>query len=59
MTTEMIYMRASGGNDVLSPDYRFPPSQLEMLLQSNTVSHWLGANLESALHAARTPGVAT
>ena len=25
------------------------PSQSEMLLQSNTVSHWLGTNLESAL----------
>ena len=25
------------------------PSQCEMSLQSNGVSHWLGANLESAL----------
>ena len=29
-------------------DYRFAPSQWDMSLQSNTVSHWLGANLESA-----------
>ena len=30
-------------------DFRFLPSQWEMLLQSNAFSHWLGANLESAL----------
>ena len=30
-------------------DSWFAPSQWEMLLQSNAVSHWLGANLESAL----------
>ena len=30
-------------------DSRFAPSQWETLLQSNAVSHWLGANLESAL----------
>ena len=29
--------------------FRFAPSQWETLLQSNTVSHWMGANLESAL----------
>ena len=28
---------------------RFAPSQWETSLQSNAVSHWLGANLESAL----------
>ena len=28
---------------------RLVPSQWEMSLQSNAVSHWLGANLESAL----------
>ena len=28
---------------------RLAPSQWKMLLQSNAVSHWLGANLESAL----------
>ena len=32
-----------------SVDSRFAPSQWEMALQSNAVSHWLGANLESAL----------
>ena len=31
-------------------DPRFAPSQREMLLQSNPVSRWLGANPESALH---------
>ena len=30
-------------------DSRFAPSQWEMPLHSNGVSHWLGANLESAL----------
>ena len=30
-------------------DPRFAASQWETVLQSNTVSHWLGANLESAL----------
>ena len=30
-------------------DSRLEPSQWETSLQSNTVSHWLGANLESAL----------
>ena len=30
-------------------DSRFTPSQWETSLQSNAVSHWLGANLESAL----------
>ena len=30
-------------------DSRLGPSQWETLLQSNTVSHWLGANLVSAL----------
>ena len=30
-------------------DPRFAPSQWEMSLHSNAVSHWLGANLESAL----------
>ena len=31
-------------------DSRFAPSQWETSLQSNVVSHWLGASLESALH---------
>ena len=30
-------------------DFRFAPSQWETSLQSNAVSHWLGANLESPL----------
>ena len=33
----------------LKADSRFAPSQWETSLQSNGVSHWLGANLESAL----------
>ena len=31
-------------------DYRFAPSQWETALLCNDVSHWLGANLESALY---------
>ena len=31
-------------------DSRLAPRQWETLLQSNTVSHWLGANLKSALY---------
>ena len=31
-------------------DSRLAPSQWETALQSNAVSHWLGANLESALY---------
>ena len=31
-------------------DSRYAPSQWEMSLQNNTVSHWLGTNLESALN---------
>ena len=35
-------------------DSRLAPNQWEMWLQSNAVSHWLGANLESALLSADT-----
>ena len=35
-------------------DSRFAPSQWETSFQSNDVSHWLGANLESVLHALTT-----
>ena len=35
--------------ELIRADSRFAPSQCETLLQSNAVSHWLGANLESAL----------
>ena len=34
-------------------DSRLAPSQWEMSLQSNAISHWLGANLESALYVHR------
>ena len=34
----------------LRADSRLPPSQWEASLQNNATSHWLGANLESALH---------
>ena len=35
-------------------DSRLAPSQWETALQSNAVSHWLGANLEAALHTHTT-----
>ena len=35
--------------DIFKADSRFALSQWETSLQSNTVSHWLGANLESVL----------
>ena len=38
-----------GANDDCTADSRLAPSQWETSLQSNVVSHWLGANLESAL----------
>ena len=37
-------------------DSRFAPSQWETSLQSNAVSHWLGANLESALMSWKNMG---
>ena len=36
-------------NIILRADSRFAPSQWEMALLCNDVSHWLGANLESTL----------
>ena len=36
--------------NVFSVDSRLAPSQWETSLQSNAVSHWVGANLESVLH---------
>ena len=34
---------------IFKADSRLAPSQWETPLQSNALSHWLGANLESAL----------
>ena len=36
--------------DISRADSRFVPGHWETLLQSNAISHWLGANLESALY---------
>ena len=41
------YTSTSG--KIYRADSRLVPSQWELSLQSNAVSHWLGANLESAL----------
>ena len=62
----MHYLALPGANDsnevcpIYSKNYaqgcksdsRFAPSQSETSLQSNAVSHWLGASLESALRLA-------
>ena len=40
------------GYTSIRADSRLAPSRWDTLLQSNTVSHWLGANLESALSMA-------
>ena len=39
----------AGFNGKSRADSRFAPSQWEMALLCNNVSHWLGANLESAV----------
>ena len=36
-------------NEMNEAESSFPPTQWEMSLQSNNVSHWLGTNLESAM----------
>ena len=43
-----VYDCANGGI-IIRADSSLGPSQWETALQSNAVSHWLGANLESAL----------
>ena len=42
--------RAGGSVRYIRADFRFAPTQWEMSLQSNGVSHWLGANLNSVLY---------
>ena len=46
LEVNLTYFRLSQFN-MHRADSRFAPSQWETLLQSNRVSHWLGANLES------------
>ena len=40
---------------ILRADSRFAPKQWETSLQSNTISHWQVANLESALNSWLAP----
>ena len=47
----MSFVGLTTQNIPLGADSRLAPSQWETSLQSNAVSHWLGANLESALPA--------
>ena len=44
-----IYEYAAASKHIYRANSRFVSSQWETSLQSNTVSHWLGANQESAL----------
>ena len=46
--TSLYWHRATGRLHITG--MRLAPSQWETSLQSNAVSHWLGAKLESALH---------
>ena len=49
--TKVLFLSQSWSNwtNISMADYRLAPGQWETSLQSNAVSHWLGANLESAL----------
>ena len=54
--------QVTGGRDIdrsLRADPRLAPSQWETSLQSNAVSHWLGANLESALSLLQSSSLST
>ena len=52
----VLYTEISLPVVILRADFRFVPSQWETSLQNNTISHWLGTNLESALiHPSRDP----
>ena len=42
---------------VCKADSRLAPSQWETSLQSNGISHWLGANLESAVWVVAYGGI--
>ena len=58
---EQLLIDGWPGWGISSADSRFAPSQWETSLQGNAVSHWLGANLESALYLLwnRPPVMAT
>ena len=48
---EILYTSCDVIEDAMyMTDSRLAPSQWETWLQSNAVSHWLGANLESTLY---------
>ena len=50
-----LFDRPIGYISTYRADSRFAPSQWEMALLCNDISHWLGANLESALYISSTP----
>ena len=45
-----IWHNTRGAESIYTADPRLMPSQWETSLQCNAVSHWLGANLESAMY---------
>ena len=49
MSIIIMYTTTPRVSTMYKADSRFAPSQWETLLQSNAVSHWLCANLDSAL----------
>ena len=47
-----VFDKGGGGIRLINnrADFRFVPSHWETSSKSNAVSHWLGANLESAMN---------
>ena len=50
MSDTLVAARTFSAKTYIMADSRFAPSQSEKFLQSNGVSHWLDANLESTLY---------
>ena len=57
MKENITYVKCSLIGWHFRADSRLAPSQWETSLQSNAVSHWLGANLETALHFTHMIGI--
>ena len=57
MKENITYVKCSLIGWHFRADFRLAPSQWETSLQSNAVSHWLGANLETALHFTHMIGI--
>ena len=53
MQCKVIFNDLMTGSTIYRADSKFTPSQWEMALLCNVVSHWLGANLESAMQVVK------